>query len=123
LKYTRIGRSCTPPLTLQHPATHTLHFVFKAHRLLYHSTLGLSAIKKKRRHLTARQDSLPLVNWIILDIKLPGRVLPEHPTDLRLWLSGAADSGEMFWRAVHCLTRQDRTALALDLNTFNEELR
>ena len=29
--------------------------VFKAHRLLYHSTLGLRVIKKKRRHLLARR--------------------------------------------------------------------
>jgi hypothetical protein len=28
-------------------------------------------------------------------------VLPDHPIDLRLWLAGAVDLGEMFWLAVH----------------------
>jgi hypothetical protein len=27
-------------------------------------------------------------------------MLPEHPIDLRLWLAGAVDLGEMFWLAV-----------------------
>ena len=37
---------------------------------------------------------------MILDSKLPGRVLPEHPIGVRLWLSGAIDLGEMLWLAV-----------------------
>ena len=36
----------------------------------------------------------------ILGSKLPERVVPEHPADLRLWLPGAADVGDMFWLAV-----------------------
>jgi len=35
---------------------------------------------------------------------LPGRVLPEHPVDMRLWLAAAVDSGEMFWLAVYSRT-------------------
>jgi len=31
--------------------------VFKAHRLLYHSTLGLRVIKKKRKKLTGMRDA------------------------------------------------------------------
>ena len=52
-------------------------------------------------HFTASQDILPQVNWLILGSKLPGRVVPEHRIDLRLWLAAAVDSGEMFWLAVH----------------------
>ena len=38
----------------------------------------------------------------VLGSKLPGRVLPEHPIDVRLWLTGAVDLGEIFWLAVDC---------------------
>jgi len=31
--------------------------------------------------------------------KLPWRLRQELPIDLRLWLSGAVDVGEMFWLA------------------------
>jgi len=38
-------------------------FVFKAHRLLYHSTLGSRVIKKKRR-LWTWVDSFPI--WVVV---------------------------------------------------------
>ena len=38
------------------------------------------------------------VNWLILGSSLP--VLPGHPIDLRRWLAGAVDVGEMFLLAV-----------------------
>jgi len=41
--------------------------------------------------LPASQDILPEVNWLILGSKLPGKVIPEHHIDLRLWLSGEID--------------------------------
>jgi len=31
---------------------------------------------------------------------LPGRVLPEHPIDLRIWVSGAGGLAEMLWLGV-----------------------
>ena len=40
---------------------------------------------------TASQVILPEVNWLIPGNKFPGRVVPDHPFDLRRWLSGAAD--------------------------------
>ena len=49
-----------------------------------------------RGNFTASHDVLPLVDWLIGGSKLPGRVVPDYPIDLRLWLS---DSGEIFWLA------------------------
>ena len=48
------------------------------------------------------------VKWMILGGMLPGWVLPEHPVDLRFWLSGAVDSGETFWLSVHCRRAMER---------------
>ena len=31
---------------------------------------------------------------------LPGRLASDHPVDLRLWLAGAVDLGDVFWLAV-----------------------
>ena len=65
---------------------------------------------------TAGHDILSQVNWLILGSKLPGRVLPEHPIDLRLCLSWVIDLGEMFWLAVgHLSRRWQKTTM---LSTF-----
>ena len=37
---------------------------------------------------------------------MPGRVVPDHPIDIKLWLSGAADLSEMLWLAVYLPHRQ-----------------
>jgi len=37
--------------------------VFKAHRLVYHSTLGSRVIKKKREEKDARHDGMVQAGW------------------------------------------------------------
>ena len=55
-------------------------------------------------YYTARQDTLPQVNWLIPGSKLPERVLPEHPVDVLFCLARVVDLGEMFWQAVYRVT-------------------
>ena len=40
---------------------------------------------------TEGQETFHQVNWLIIGIKLPGRVRPEHPIDLRLRQAGVVD--------------------------------
>ena len=47
------------------------------------------------------KDHSSQVNWVVLSDRLTGSRAPGTAFDLRLWLSGAVDSGEMFWLSVH----------------------
>jgi hypothetical protein len=59
------------------------------------------AILATRSFPLLAKEIQPYVNWLILGSKLPRRVVPDHPVDLGLGLSGAIDLGEMFWLAVY----------------------
>ena len=52
---------------VHHPPGGRLHLVFKAHRLLYHSTLGSREIKKKKmKHLEVRHDHVNVQREVLL---------------------------------------------------------
>jgi len=56
--------------------------VFKTHRLLYHSTLGLRAIKKKRRRLRKRYRVIGEVDVISEELRYRGTLLIRKRTPL-----------------------------------------
>ena len=89
--------------------------VFKAHRLLYHSTLGLRVIKKRRRHAGCRftplesiHDSVALkmngsggerpptaTKSITFDLTIPGQMAPTHAS-VELFPTGMGKSKSVF---------------------------
>ena len=53
-----------------------------------------------RTQYTASLDVLLQVNWLVLGSKLPWRVVPDHPIDLRTQFSAGVDLSEKFWLRV-----------------------
>ena len=68
-------------------------------------------------HSSPSHEFSPRVNGLILGTKLSGRVLPELPIDLRLWLSGAVDLCKTFWLAVHSVDGSPDNSPGIDLST------
>ena len=79
-----------------HPATHQLYHFTASQDVSSGGMTVMSLIFTTNRRLEK-------VNWLILGSGPPGKVPPEHPTDLWLWLSRAIGLGGMVWLAVLAL--------------------